>query len=146
MTFAAFWAIYHPLRRPHPNPRKPAESEWEKSLKRGNSEADIVLGTEGFAAYCVKESVDGKYVPHGRKFLHNDEWAEFVPTPEERAAAAQAQADLLPRLAERVRRGDGQNFIAPADVQAMLDADLVTADEARAWGFVADNVVKMRAG
>jgi biotin operon repressor len=74
--FETFWQTY-PSRRPHSNPKKPAELKFMAALRRGIAAADIIRGAEHFAEHARREGGDPKYVPMAQTWLNQERWADF---------------------------------------------------------------------
>ncbi len=80
-----FWRA-DPSRRPHSNPKKPAQAKFDAALKRGVAEADIIRGAENFAVYVEREHTDPKYVAQAQTWLGQERWTQYQeaatePTP-----------------------------------------------------------------
>ena len=49
--FAGFWAVMKRCRGRYSNSRKKAETAWDKRVKDGAIESDMILGAVGFMAH-----------------------------------------------------------------------------------------------
>lgn len=101
--FEAFWSAY-PSRAPHPNPKMQAWAEWRKL---GAADHDNVIAAAGaFAAYAadmVRRSKDldaNRFIPHARRWLHGQEWRDWVPAVQEARGARVGEFVCLPVVPE----------------------------------------------
>ena len=81
VRFEEFWQAYPP-RRPHSNPRKPAQAKFEAALKHGTVPADIIRGAENYAAYVQRERSDPKYIAQAQTWLGQERWKEYQEAAE----------------------------------------------------------------
>ncbi len=81
VAFEKFWLAYPP-RRPHSNPRKPAQAKFDAALKRGVEPAAIIRGAENYAAYVERERSDPKFVAQAQTWLAQERWKEYQKAAE----------------------------------------------------------------
>jgi hypothetical protein len=79
--FETFWRIY-PSRRPHPNPKKPAQVKFEAAVKLGVDPADIIRGAQNYAAYVAGNAIDPRLVAQAQTWLNQDRWNDHQEAPE----------------------------------------------------------------
>ena len=142
--FEAFWRIY-PTRRPHPHPKQPARTAWERAVRAGGDPGQIVAGAKAYASYAALEAIDPRYICHAATWLNQHRWEQYTETdPAEIVAqmdrydtAKRDREDLLPRLAAYIKRRDRPCFIFDKDIAEMLAKALITPAEAAAVGYSA---------
>jgi len=79
--FFAFWKAY-PSRRPHGNPRKPAQQAFETAIKRGIDHAAIIRGAENYRTAVEREGTEPRYIPHAVTWLRQERWSDHREVPE----------------------------------------------------------------
>ena len=79
-SFERFFTTY-PSRRPHSNPRKPAQQKFEAAVKHGVDPEDIIRGAKNYARYVAAEGTDPKYVAQAVTWLNQERWTEHQEPP-----------------------------------------------------------------
>jgi hypothetical protein len=79
--FENFWQVY-PSRRPHANPRKPAQQAFEEAIKRGVDPAAIIRGAANYAAVIAAEHTEPRYIAQAKTWLTEERWTEYQQQPE----------------------------------------------------------------
>jgi hypothetical protein len=79
--FDRFWRAY-PHRGEHPNPRKPANLEFDAAVKKGVDPTVIIRGAEIYAAYVAANITDRSKVAQAITWLGQERWADQQQPPE----------------------------------------------------------------
>ena len=89
--FPEFWDLAKGWRGRYGNPRKPTERAWEKCVKAGAVESDMILGAKGHLAHIEEENIEPQFVCMASVFLNQWRFEQYVEVArdieEERARA-----------------------------------------------------------
>ncbi|KKN17938.1 hypothetical protein LCGC14_0960840 [marine sediment metagenome] len=81
--FPDFWEIMKRCRARYSNPRKLAERAWDKCIKAGAVESDMILGAKGYLAHVEEENTEPQFVCMTSVFLNQWRFEQYVEVARE---------------------------------------------------------------
>ncbi len=103
--FDEFWAIAKSWRGRYANPRKLAETAWDKAVKSGADPEQIILGAQGYVAHIEQDDVEPQFVCAAAVFLNQGRWEQYVELAIE--TEKREAEELLERRRKYWRYGQG---------------------------------------